>query len=287
MSIVRSRVGAVAVGAVLVVGLGSATAVAGDLIRSGDIKDNSIKSVDIKDNTLTLDDISTGAEKALQGQRGPKGPKGPKGEPGAPAVYQGVNWSVVDRNVIGNGDAFLRSGPSAGNIAAPLGVGSLGLRTGSGSDKASFGNQVDFWGSALADIDAVSYWVFTTGENKALANNNLPSVAFEVDPTGDDAAGPNYSTLVYTPQDAVANDWTEIDATDQRWYFTGQAGTDSGCNQTTYCTLAEAKGAFPDATLMTVQVTKGRDYAFSGAVDGLTIGDTTYDFEPFGVVETN
>jgi hypothetical protein len=33
-----------------------------------------------------------------------------------------------------------------------------------------------------------------------------------------------------------------------------------------------------------VQFSKGRDHAFSGAVDGLTLNDTTYDFEPYGVV---
>lgn len=40
-----------------------------------------------------------------------------------------------------------------------------------------------------------------------------------------------------------------------------------------------------DATLYSVQITKGRDFAFSGAVDALVINDTTYDFEPFGVYE--
>jgi hypothetical protein len=39
------------------------------------------------------------------------------------------------------------------------------------------------------------------------------------------------------------------------------------------------------ATIYTAQVTKGRDYAFQGAVDGLRINGTTYDFEPFGVGE--
>lgn len=32
-------------------------------------------------------------------------------------------------------------------------------------------------------------------------------------------------------------------------------------------------------------ITKGRDFAFSGAVDGLTINADTYDCEPFGVQE--
>ena len=47
----------------------------------------------------------------------------------------------------------------------------------------------------------------------------------------------------------------------------------------------QAKAAAPDATLFTAQITKGRDYAFSGAVDALQINNVVYDFEPFGVSE--
>jgi hypothetical protein len=42
----------------------------------------------------------------------------------------------------------------------------------------------------------------------------------------------------------------------------------------------------PDATILTVQVGKGRDFAFSGAVDSLIINDQKFDFEPFGVITT-
>jgi hypothetical protein len=41
------------------------------------------------------------------------------------------------------------------------------------------------------------------------------------------------------------------------------------------------------ATIYTVGVTKGRDFAFAGAADGLQINDTIYDFEPFGVEEVD
>ena len=42
----------------------------------------------------------------------------------------------------------------------------------------------------------------------------------------------------------------------------------------------------PDATILSAQITKGRDYAFTGAVDALQINNTVYDFEPFGVTES-
>ena len=45
------------------------------------------------------------------------------------------------------------------------------------------------------------------------------------------------------------------------------------------------KAFYPNASLLTVQLTKGRDYAFSGAVDALQLNDTVYDFEPLGVTE--
>jgi hypothetical protein len=80
--------------------------------------------------------------------------------------------------------------------------------------------------------------------------------------------------------------WTNIDAsTAQRWFLTGDAGlpANSTCNQTTYCTLAQAKASFPTATVGTIQITKGRDVEFSGAVDALVVNAKTYGFEPFGV----
>ena len=51
------------------------------------------------------------------------------------------------------------------------------------------------------------------------------------------------------------------------------------------CTFAQVKTLLGDAgaTIYTAAVTKGRDAAFQGAVDGLTINGSVYDFEPFGV----
>ena len=94
-----------------------------------------------------------------------------------------------------------------------------------------------------------------------------------------------YSTLNYVATEIPGGAWTKITADQERWYLTGAAGTATGCNQVTYCTLGEVKAALPSATLYTVAIAKGSDYAFSGAVDALQINSTTYDFEPFGVIE--
>ena len=198
-------------------------------------------------------------------------------------TYAGPHWSIIDRNVMKNGDSYLRSGPGT----PPKGIGSLGIRTGDGADKAAFGNQVDFAGVALSSISTVKYSVYTTRENSDLSTANGPNVAVEIDPDGPAVTG-GYSTLVYVPTALTANAWTDLDAsTAKQWYLTRDATPATGCIQSSYCTLAQVKTSLPDATLYTVQLGKGRDFAFSGAVDALVINNDTYDFEPFGVTRTS
>lgn len=286
----RSRTIAVLVGAGALALAGTTGAVAKSMITSHDLQDGAVTHRVIRDGAVHQADLDDSLLAKLKGvgpagPRGPQGPAGKRGPAGPKAEYEGANWSIIDRNVIGNGDAFLRSGPSAGtDVAPPSGIGSLGIRTGSGDDKAAFGNQVDFVGQPLSDLNHVSYSVFTTGENNDVPiDNNLPSVAFEVNPN----TARTYSTLVFVPSPADSNAWTEENAsTAQQWYFTGAFGTDSGCTQAHYCTLADAQDAAPNATLLSVEITKGRDYAFSGAVDDLQINNKVYDFEPLGVIES-
>jgi hypothetical protein len=294
-SFARSRGGIVlAAAAVLAVGAGSG-AVAGAMITGKDIKDHSIKAKDldagsvttnkVKNGTLKLKDLSSEVTGKLgaPGPAGAQGPQGPQG-PSGTATYAGPNWSIVDRNVQGNGDSYLRSGPTSGtDVRPPLGVGSLGIRTNGVSDKAAFGNQVDFVGTKIATLTTLGFSVFTTGENNAQNPANLPSLSFEVNPA---LAGSTYSSLVFTPASAASNKWTAVNATVDGWWFTnGAVQTATGCILANPCTWAEVTAKAPDATLLSVQITKGADaFRFSGAVDALQIGSTTYDFEPFGVI---
>jgi hypothetical protein len=305
-TVARSRgVVVLAAAAMLAVGAGSG-AVAGSLLTGDDIKNRSIEGVDlatgsvnsakVENGSLQLKDLDAEVTDAIgatgkpgtqgpAGPKGPEGPQGPKGESGT-ATYAGPHWSVIDRNVIGAGDAALRSGPTSNwadtMVQPPMGVGSLGIRTASANDKTAFGNEVDFQGDALASVTSVSFWEYTTGENKAKYVDNAASVAMEINPNN---GAQTYSTLNYVVRDLPTNVWTKVTADQKSWYLTGAAGTATGCNQATYCTLDEVKAALPQAKLFTVAISKGRDYAFSGAVDALQIGSTTYDFEPFGVVE--
>jgi hypothetical protein len=279
------------------------------LIDGGDIKNGSITAADIKDRSLSsremaegsinLDRLSDGTqhrinEKARDGKAGvngtngvdgrngkdgAKGRDGATGAAGTNATSDSGHWGVVSRNVIGSPDIDLRSGPAT----PPLGKGSLKLLVGDNTEKAAYGNEVDFFGTPLASITAASFEVYTTGENRAISPANLPSLAFEVDPSGPDTTGANFSTLVSLPADAPANQWSTQNAAAGQWFYTGAAGTTSHCTQATPCSFADAKAAFPNATLFSVQVTKGRDSAWQGAVDALRVGAQVFDFEASGV----
>jgi hypothetical protein len=242
------------------------------------LKANSVDSSKIKDGTVGSDDLSTSAKSSLK------------------TTYAGPNWSIVDRNVIGNGDAFVRSGPTSAFggpvVAPPLGIGSLGIRTGSGTDKAAFGNEVDFQGLGFAGITTLGYSAFTTTENITAGGTgvNLPSLEIEIDPNLA-ANATNFSTAVFLPAAAsnVAG-WNTIDTvTTGQWFLTGAAGTATSCTQATTCTFAALQAALADggdaATIFTVEFSKGRDFAYSGAVDALKFNTDTYDFEPFGVTK--
>jgi hypothetical protein len=277
-----NRLVTVAAGAAIVGMLGAGAGWSAATITSADIANNTVRSKDVRDGNLKIKDLNAKTVAALKGQTGPQGPQGPAGTSGT-ATYAGPNWSIVDRNVEENGDAYLRSGP----VTPPAGVGSLGLRTGGGGvDKAAFGNQVDFANVTLASLNTLKYSIYTTGENVANGADNGPSLSMELDTSGP-GAPVNFTTMVWVPQNLTANAWTEQDAsTGARFFLTGAAGTSSGCNQASYCTLAQVKTAFASASLLTVQFTKGRDVEFSGAVDKLVINNKTFDFEPFGVKET-
>jgi len=113
----------------------------------------------------------------------------------------------------------------------------------------------------------------------------------EIDPNLEGVAT-DYATATWAPDNVSpehVNTWSPyIDAaTSGEWFLTGAAGSATGCNDG--CSFAELVDALDDGgeppVILTVAVGKGRDTAFVGAVDGLRINDTIYDFESFGVVE--
>jgi hypothetical protein len=96
-------------------------AVAGSLITSKQIKDNTIKSKDVHDGTLQVVDFSPEATASLQGPAGPPGPTGPQGLPGEKGQQglqgekgeQGIPGPAgVSGRVLVTGDAALGAGGS-------------------------------------------------------------------------------------------------------------------------------------------------------------------------------
>lgn len=302
------------------VGLVSATgAVAAGELTGKDIENGSITSKDVKN--LTLKDFKKKVRKKLntggpQGEQGPQGDQGPAGEdgqdgaPGTPggvgnAVYSNPQWGVMTRNTIGSPDVELRGGPFVGaDEAPPFGDGSLGMsvngqpRVASANDaeQATFGNEVDFLGVEVGSISEIGFYAYTTGENNAKGTPNMPSIKIEIDPNLETSAS-NFSTLQFMPANTASNVWSDyIDGTSVTpgpggpgWFMSGAAGTETGCSLSTPCSFQDMQDGLDDggtaATIYTVAIGKGRDYSWAGAVDGLTINDTLYDFEPFGVEE--
>ncbi len=222
-----------------------------------------------------------------EGPEGPRGARGPEGPAGPPGAYVGANWGVVHRNVIGAASADLGSSTQT----PPHGIGALNIRTASPTDKTAFGNEQDFAGMKINDLTTLAYSVYTTGENAAKGTNNMPSISFEIDPNVANK-DTNYSSLVYAPDNSTPGQWTTIDAladAGRHWGLTSNRFGLTECHiNGARCTWAEILTVLNDGgddavVSFSVQISKGRDFAFSGMVDGLTINDTLYDFEPFGV----
>jgi hypothetical protein len=288
----------------------SGSAVAGSLITSAKIKDGTIQNKDIKKGTISVDRLTKGTQTAIKlaGVPGPQGAKGANGANGAPgadgapgATLQPapgpsalLNWGTINRNTIGSPTITFRTGPANPD----LGDGSLNFNVKDGTEKVAFGDEVDSIADGLfRNVTAVGFRVYTTGENIAAggASPNMPGITFEVDPNVSGKPS-NYSSLVFMPNNTAANQWSGyIDATSDAaglWGGTGGAFTGTKCDiNGTRCTFSElqayleADGSDP-ATILSAAVTKGRDFGFSGAVDGLRINGTVYDFEADGVFTT-
>jgi hypothetical protein len=202
------------------------------------------------------------------------------------------NWGLINRNTIGSPSAELRSGPTFGPEGPPFGTGSLNLTVGSPDEKIAWGNEVDFFGNDFESLTALGFYVFNVGENlgtpAAPAPAPMPSIAIEVNPNLADVPGDNFSTLVWFPP-VSAPGWSRfLDATTTGlWGATGlPAGhacdiNGSLCTWTQLQTMLDDGGA--PATIFTIAITKGRDQEWHGAVDGLTINNTVFDFEENGV----
>ena len=89
--------------------------------------------------------------------------------------------------------AQLRSGPNG----PPLGSGSLNLLVGQG-EKVAYG-VVDSQARLVSSITQIGFSVYTTGENSARGNPNMPGIGIEIDPNLEPASTTGFSTLGSSP----------------------------------------------------------------------------------------
>ena len=225
--------------------------------------------------------------------------------PSSSRTARSEHWGVIARNTIGSPVADHRNGPygsfgvTGPSSRPPYGRGSLGIAVADvstsrvpPSEKAYFGNEVDFYGDPVLGLHQVGFHVFQTGENVTNGGpRNMPNINFEIDPNLTTNPS-NYTSMVWIPPASPAvNQWSGYmdAATTGEWYFTGSVGVTTGCNQVTTCTFSDAKTRLNDGppapTIYTVAVNKGRDSLWAGAVDGLRINSDIYDFELVGVFE--
>ncbi|WP_326822131.1 ice-binding family protein [Streptosporangium sp. NBC_01756] len=235
------------------------------------------------------------------GARGPAGPEGPVGADGAPAVFSAEKRGIVGRKTSDSANAVHRVDPygrsSSSNPSAdatpPYGTGSLGITAGGGADKITVGNETDFAEQSLSDLGTLKYWVFAKADS--MTDVMLPTIGIEVDPH----VGPaGYTTLVYLPDSSISPSapasrtpdvWQEYDASAAggRWYASGTTGNLIDCSMVSPCSFDELKAKLPDAVIAYGPgLSTGSGNVFVGAVDGLQINDTIYDFEPLAVRKT-
>ena len=280
--------------------LGGGAWAASSGLTSKDIKDESIQNRDIRKGVISLNRLTPAVQDLIH-EGGPQGPPGGPGAPGAPGAPGGSagptlssgNFGVENRNTTGSPVAQLRLGPNG----PPLGTGSLNLLVAKG-EKVAYGITVS---GSVSNIKEAGFRVNTTGENTAagLGSVNMPSITFEIDPNLSSLPNTNYSSLVWTPAaNSASNKWSPyLDATTSgSWGLTGSAfnnpATQANCGiNGPRCTLAQVKAALDDggdgATIFTLAVAKGTDFAWQGAVDGLRVNGRVADFEEGGVVIKN
>ncbi|WP_239514588.1 hypothetical protein [Streptosporangium sp. 'caverna'] len=163
----------------------------------------------------------------------------------------------------------------------------MGIIVGDSPDKITFGNETDFAELSISDLTTLKYWAFA-GTNSP-DEVSVPRLSIEVDPNVGSAS---YATLIYLPDTSVSpsapsprlpNTWQQYDtsAAGNQWYATGATGVLINCTLASPCSFDDLKTAMPNAVI-TLSLGFSMDTAFIGAIDGLQVNNTIYDFGPLG-----
>jgi hypothetical protein len=177
-----------------------------------------------------------------------------------------------------------------GPASPPLGVGSLQMTSDGPTAKAQFVTNA-YVGGSLDSLGDISYWDY---RSSASTTTPVQRISLNVPVFLNGAAG-GFTTLVfepvYQPGAAFSSD------TWQQWVASGSGvwwstRTVVGADGTIFCggatytcmrTWDDILASFPDAVVsdsLGFNIGSGWAGTFSGNADALTVGGTTYDFEP-------
>jgi hypothetical protein len=168
-----------------------------------------------------------------------------------------------------------------GPTGAPLGDGSLGLRTATGSEKVFLFNY-DHTGEAIGSIDDISYQTYRT----AGSAQQVTALNMQIDYNGPAAGG--FTTLVFEPVyntsqgPVVSGQWQDwiADGTGNWWSTQPINGQCSGATAACDKTWDEIVANNPDAVVLAFGVNQGSGNAgLDASVDALAFDDVVYDFE--------
>lgn len=201
-----------------------------------------------------------------------------------------AEWQLISRNTIGSPSVTFGSGPVGAGATSYEGLGSLHIQVGDGTEKVAYAMPQspgsDLWGKKVSELGDISYRVYD-GTEALKGDAALPAIQFEVALHGinEDGTG-DYSTFGFLPGQSTPSDgeqtlkeWEEYDAKAGKW-FSSAGGV---CGLGSPCTWTQLTGAYENAEVwFSAGISKGRDNAFSGAVDWVVFDGIQYDFEPGG-----
>ena len=179
---------ALAGAAAALVAVGSTgTAVAGSLIGSSDIENESVRSVDLKDGTVRAHDLSKRVNgmlakvdtPATPGAKGPQGPQGVKGDSGLlNAFYATAYYNAGNTNAGAIASVACDSDPTkTGYTAIAGGAQVTGLDAGANSRNtpvsSSFPGRMD-WTTNTPRANRLDGWIVQFGGNAGAVSDRAP-----------------------------------------------------------------------------------------------------------------
>jgi hypothetical protein len=199
----------------------------------------------------------------------------------APSNAAALGWQTD------NAGAGTEGWTNAYDAPPGLGSGALELRTGAeNADKASIATSA-VTGTALSEVSSLGYWTDRAAGPDVAAASLQVTISLGEDCTD---ANANWTTLVYEPywnttSNTVPAAWTNWQITPTSGSFWSSKTTCGGTLQAghggaPFYTLAQVAADYPNATLTELGVNVGTyNPGYDVAVDGVSLNDTTYDFE--------